>query len=871
MKLNNIKNIKSRYICAIFPIIVSATYAITQFNKTFPIAEGWYTYYAQCINLGQEVYKDFEYLFFPLYINLIAIICKLFGYKIIVLRIMGILFFCLLAFISYKIFEKLFNPYIGVIASIASVLYLQSEPVQVFYDYVRFMDIFSYLSVLFLIQLINMENLNNKKRRLKITILLASVVALFTLIKQNMGILFILFLIGIYIFQIIINKNKKQILKELVMILIVYLSVIILSFILLVKTKNFNIFLESTMSGATSAKGGLWSILFNWISNGKDIFLKAIPYTCIYCIVLIVNILLYQKYKKEKISDINNIFITCIYSIVLIFGILVCFKNKTVGRKISNGIIINEYILYECSVLIWVMVGIYIIYQSAKKQKVNLMNMKIFVVSGSIFAIGYGCGTSGGLARGQLGLGLGFLIGILLYYSQHYFQFIVSPIIIGLVAANSLICANYKYINPYNWWGLTVEDIWQASYETKIPLLNGIYVSEDEKKILDNIYDIIQKNTTESDSIFCFPQIPIFYSLCNRRDPETYTKVQWFDVCTDKSVIKDIEIIKQNMPVAIIIADIPEWVISAHENAFREGNISGTNKMYNFLYDFIFENNYLFNGKYYLNQDHTISLYIRNDTDKKSILFQDGDGSKENPYLIGNLEQFCMFREQVNNGRTFEGKYIKQTCDIDLSSIKTWIPIGRYESGCYFYGTYDGAGHIIKNMNIIADENNYNVGLFGVLGGKVINLGIQSGKIEGEAAGACGGITSHSIGDKAAIINCFSGVDISAIRAGGIADNFSGVIKNCVSFGKLYGKDIANIVSFENSLLLIDSYIINNTFKQNMNSSNLYLDNVDYISKEYFYTEKFIKQLNSNILKYKEDNLNYYNWTIKNNKIDFKK
>ena len=47
--------------------------------------------------------------------------------------------------------------------------------------------------------------------------------------------------------------------------------------------------------------------------------------------------------------------------------------------------------------------------------------------------------------------------------------------------------------------------------------------------------------------------------------------------------------------------------------------------------------------------------------------YEAGDGSKENPYLISNDMQLAKLAHDVNNGKTFSGKYFKLTKDIDLS------------------------------------------------------------------------------------------------------------------------------------------------------------------------------------------------------------
>ena len=63
-------------------------------------------------------------------------------------------------------------------------MYMQSEVVQVFYDYVRMMDIFSCAATYFLIKAIKNDD------RKKYFILAGIATSLFILTKQNMGLLF---------------------------------------------------------------------------------------------------------------------------------------------------------------------------------------------------------------------------------------------------------------------------------------------------------------------------------------------------------------------------------------------------------------------------------------------------------------------------------------------------------------------------------------------------------------------------------------------------------------------------------------------------------------------------------------------------------
>ena len=130
-------------------IIVCGIYSGVLYNQTMPLSEGWYTYYAQCINRGQVVYKDFDYLFTPLYIYFLVLFTIIFVYNIIFMRICGIVFYCTLYVVIFLVIKEVFGEKKAVIATCVSMLYLQTEMAQVFYDYVRLMDIFAGLTVLF--------------------------------------------------------------------------------------------------------------------------------------------------------------------------------------------------------------------------------------------------------------------------------------------------------------------------------------------------------------------------------------------------------------------------------------------------------------------------------------------------------------------------------------------------------------------------------------------------------------------------------------------------------------------------------------------------------------------------------------------------
>ena len=114
-----------------------------------------------------------------------------------------------------------------------------------------------------------------------------------------------------------------------------------------------------------------------------------------------------------------------------------------------------------------------------------------------------------------------------------------------------------------------------------------------------------------------------------------------------------------------------------------------------------------------------------------------GSGTEEDPFLIETKQHLENFREMVNHGEHFEGKYIRQTADIALNAPRTqwgiqmpeqWTAIGTMKFvTCYephymvershtyhFRGTYDGGFHKVENM-YIDDPAGRPAGLFGIL------------------------------------------------------------------------------------------------------------------------------------------------------------
>lgn len=144
-------------------------------------------------------------------------------------------------------------------------------------------------------------------------------------------------------------------------------------------------------------------------------------------------------------------------------------------------------------------------------------------------------------------------------------------------------------------------------------------------------------------------------------------------------------------------------------------------------------------------------------------------------YLIGTAAELAWFA--ATDGKTSA----KLTADIELAG-HDWTPLNK------FYGTFDGDGHMVKNLYI--NSASYPLGLFGYLktGAKVTNLGVTgnvtcTAKSNAQAGGIAGYVDAN-----AAIENCYSSVNVTSKKhGGGIAGytNAGSNITNCYASGNI--------------------------------------------------------------------------------------
>lgn len=114
-----------------------------------------------------------------------------------------------------------------------------------------------------------------------------------------------------------------------------------------------------------------------------------------------------------------------------------------------------------------------------------------------------------------------------------------------------------------------------------------------------------------------------------------------------------------------------------------------------------------------------------------------GTGTEADPYLIENIADLFALSDSVNStiatgglkyGKAFDGKYFKQTANINLNGYK-FCPIGGTDDYFRFAGTYDGNNKTISNLNVATGGDGY-CALFGAVDtvGVLKNIKLSSPK-----------------------------------------------------------------------------------------------------------------------------------------------
>ena len=178
-------------------------------------------------------------------------------------------------------------------------------------------------------------------------------------------------------------------------------------------------------------------------------------------------------------------------------------------------------------------------------------------------------------------------------------------------------------------------------------------------------------------------------------------------------------------------------------------------------------------------------------------IFSSGNGTAEDPYVIGDADQMYAFAASLSAEFDYGGCTVVLGGDIDLSG-REWTPVGLGDYA--FAGTFDGMGYSISGMHLGTQEAPAQVdpehpcfALFGVLGESAVvrNVNLVNVFVNGQwpASSCVAGIAGHMAAGQADsragawVDNCHVDGMITAVQDGG--ELFAGGIAACQNGGAI--------------------------------------------------------------------------------------
>jgi hypothetical protein len=206
----------------------------------------------------------------------------------------------------------------------------------------------------------------------------------------------------------------------------------------------------------------------------------------------------------------------------------------------------------------------------------------------------------------------------------------------------------------------------------------------------------------------------------------------------------------------------------------------------------------------------------------QGVNFAGGTGEPNDPYLVATVQQLLA----VGWDSTLATRCFKLMADIDLTGLDSSTAVVPT-----FSGTFDGNGHVIRNLRLTGFGS---LGLFGSIlsGGRVLNLSLSdadilSAQYAGALAGQNAGFIQHcdSTGSvvclndsnygAGGLIACNTGT-ITDSRStadargysyvGGLAGSNSGTVSNCTSAGFVFGNSYVGSLVGSNAGIVSASY-----------------------------------------------------------------
>lgn len=586
--------------CAVPLVLYQALYA----RGYYPITEGWFSEYGHLIRSGWVPYRDFALLVPPLYPLQIAAFQSIFGESFNALRILGIFVTCGIAFALLDLLRNLFNPWVCAFAAAVATVYYQSGVAFFGYDFTQFLTLYVLIGAALLARsLRESSGTSDTRNELWLSAISGVFLGLSFLIKQSNG--------GVAAFALVIAGSIVAFVRyppRLALLRVAAISAgicspVVASLLWLISQHAASAFFDQVFKGAAGAKGGLRVALFAWVwyyfhdpnfwQLVRDAVWKLfelVAITSASAAVLeglafirrplpagspaIIDTLRRIVGLRLRVGAVPWLIPTvglaalCVLVLEIAHGSCAfCGALRSVGASVFQSAYIwsvNFYIVAAVATLLLV---------SFEKTSGAA---RLFIIAALGVGLTFGNGTSGGLSEISTFLALAILFGYLIQAWLRYQLPALLPAVVALSFCSFFI--EHKFAAPYAWWQVTVSPIGDSVCADATGIFKGICVPQNDYSSITTIQKLIMENSSSSEPIYVYPHMPVFYLLTDRQ-PFDGAVVSWFDF-TSEALANDLSIRLRNEPPAVIVmAEIPQDVLTAHEHLFSGDKPLGQRKI----------------------------------------------------------------------------------------------------------------------------------------------------------------------------------------------------------------------------------------------------------------------------------------------------
>jgi len=579
------------YLACIAPL---ALYQALYVNGFYPVTEGWFSEYAHLIRGGEVPYRDFSLLLMPLYPLQIATFQAMFGEGFFALHILGIVVTCGIAMALLDLLRAFFNPWISAFAAAAAMIYYESGVAFLGYDFTQFVTLYLLIATALLVRSLKPPPATGCERN---ALLLCAGSGFFAaasiLIKQsNGGITSVVLAVAGIVAASFLYRPRCVLFRAAAMALGVCVPIAAV-LVWLAATGALPAFVSDAITAAATAKGGLNILAWAGFFFKSPVFWPATRQAMAELVVLVFYMLLAAAVLElahlaftrsfggwrqlrpamERIAGVarTKIKTQAIFVSILTLGTLClliaaiargdcgpCESLRTAGSTVKDSFYywgVNFYIvgfIAGFALLIWTR---------------RAAQARFFTVASFGVGLMFGNGASAGLSEISMFVGVAILIAFLM---EIWLPYVVPALLPAVVALSFCVYfVGNKFESPYAWWQVVVPPVRNtACADTRGSLLQGVCLSPNNYAKITRIRDAIVANSGATDQIYVYPHMPIFYLLSNR-PPFDGAVVTWFDFTSD-SLANDVSRrLLSDTPRVIVLAEIPDSVLRAHEHLFR--------------------------------------------------------------------------------------------------------------------------------------------------------------------------------------------------------------------------------------------------------------------------------------------------------------